>query len=570
MKRWYVLTALCTGLLLNVSLYGQNRVSVRPCPKAVLLEEQTGLGCGNCPDGAAMIATLKARMGAGLQVIAYHAGHYAEPGNGKPDFRTWQGDSLLASLWGEYGYPQGEIERVYFPFSPGLMAVGRGHWASAVESRLSDTATVNLYVAATLDASTRELKVEVEGYNVRASDSVANFLHVALVQNHIAGPQNGAPAGYLHEHVFRDFLTPLWGDTLTAVQTGDRFSKTYAYTVPADYRGVAAETRHLELVVFVSAGRDDVLNATGCKPVLLNVNDPAAAVLTLDPLPKRYGACAFEAALENGYNDTIKRIGYEVTLNGEKTSYEMDVAVPPYEKEAVTLLINAYDPAAQNTITFRITALNGTAYNGASVQATFNEPLPVVSPLMVELSTDARPEECYWYVADQAGEILYEFGPYDSKEPISVTEGLKFVPGIYSLYFRDTKWNGWQERPRGSYKIKDFEGKMVAQNYDLRDKGDIVSVRVTKQATGHDTTSVEDLQAQSGLYVAAAQGQIHVMNPQVVRIDNIRIYSTAGACLESHAVRGNGSVTLPVAVRNRVAVVEVESAGRFFRFKLLL
>ena len=60
------------------------------------------------------------------------------------------------------------------------------------------------------------------------------------------------------------------------------------------------------------------------------------------------------------------------------------------------------------------------------------------------------------------------------------------------------------------------------------------------------------------------------MNPQVVRIDNIRIYSTAGACLESHAVRGNGSVTLPVAVRNRVAVVEVESAGRFFRFKLLL
>ncbi len=92
----------------------------------------------------------------------------------------------------------------------------------------------------------------------------------------------------------------------------------------------------------------------------------------------------------------------------------------------------------------------------------------------------------------------------------------------------------------------------------------------TLEEKQRDTSSVEDLQAQSGLYVAAAQGQIHVMNPQAVRIDNIRIYSTAGACLESHAVRGNGSVTLPVAVRNRVAVVEVESAGRFFRFKLLL
>ncbi len=92
----------------------------------------------------------------------------------------------------------------------------------------------------------------------------------------------------------------------------------------------------------------------------------------------------------------------------------------------------------------------------------------------------------------------------------------------------------------------------------------------TLEEKQRDTSSVEDLRAQSGLYVRAAQGQIHVMNPQAVRIDNIRIYSTAGACLESHAVRGNGSVTLPVAVRNRVAVVEVESAGRFFRFKLLL
>ena len=111
---------------------------------------------------------------------------------------------------------------------------------------------------------------------------------------------------------------------------------------------------------------------------------------------------------------------------------------------------------------------------------------------------------------------------------------------------------------------------MVAQNYDLRDKGDMVAVRVTKQATGHDTTSVEDLRAQSGLYVTAAQGQIHVMNPQSVRIDNIRIYSTAGRRLEQYAVRGNGNVLLTTEVRKRVAVVEVESAGRFFRFKLLL
>lgn len=565
MKR-FTISMMILGLWLTASAgHAQDRVSTTPAPKAVLLEEQTGSHCGNCPDGAAVIATLKAQMGAGLQVIAYHAGGYAGT---NPDFRTWQGDSLLASLWGEYGYPQGVIDRMYFPISPRLMAIGRGDWEEAVYSRQADTATVNLYAAATLDAATRELKVEVEGYYVKASDSAANYLHVALIQNHLDGPQNGAPAGYRHEHVFRDFLTPLWGDTLTAVRAGDRFAKTYTYTVPADYRGVEANVRYMEVVVFVSAARGDVRNATGCKPKLTGINDPAAAVLTLDPLPNRYGACDFAGALESKFNDTIKRFAYEVTLNGEKKSYEMDVVVPPYEKEAVTLRIDAYDPAAQNTVEFRLTSVNGTAYEGTSVRLTFNEPLPVVSPLTVEVTTDAHPAECYWYVANQAGELLYEFGPYEGKEPVSVTEGLKLEPGIYSLAFRDTKGDGWQQRPRGSYKIKDMNGKLVAQNYDIRDKGDVVAVRVTGRTT--DTTAVEAVANKAGLSVSAACGQLHVHNPAAVQIDAIRIFSVTGARLEQYAVRSKGDVTLPVGVRQCVAVVEVEGEGRFFRFKLLL
>lgn len=480
------------GLCLNV-LYGQSNVSVVPQPKAVLLEEQTGMGCGNCPDGAAMITDLKARLGDALQVISYHVGHYAEPNPGQPDFRTDDGDSLL-EFWGEYGYPQGEVDRIYFPFSPGVMAFGRGRWTESIEGRMADTATVNLYVAAGLDAATRELTVQVEGHYVKASAAERNYLHVALIQNHVSGPQNQAPAGYLHEHMFRDFLTPLWGDTLSATAAGSGFKKTYTYTVPADYRGVKAEVRNLEIVVFVTKARDEVLNTTGCKPALRGIDDPAAATLTLDALPRRYCARDFEAALESRYNDTIKRIAYEVTFNGAKTAYEMDVEVPPYEKKAVTLRIDAYAPAVQNTIEFKLTALNGAAYDGRAVKATFNEPLPVVAPLIVEMSTDAHPEECYWYVADQDGEVLYEFN-YTGGEQVSVTEGLKLDSGLYSLYFLDTKWDGWQAKPRGSYKIKDIDGKMVAQNYDLRGKGDIVAVHVTQRKTSVDTTAIEAVEA---------------------------------------------------------------------------
>ncbi|MDE7149789.1 MAG: Omp28-related outer membrane protein, partial [Bacteroidales bacterium] len=537
-----VLTIWVLGLSGLAFSYGQ--VSESPRPKAVLLEEQTGAGCGNCPDGAAMIATLKARMGAAFQAIAYHVGHYAEPGGSSPDFRTDYGDSLL-EYWGEYGYPQGEIDRMCFPFSPGLMAIGRGNWNRAVESRLSDTATVNLWAAASLDAAARELTVEVEGYYVRSSDSSSNRLHVALIQNHIEGPQNQAPVGYLHEHVFRDFLTPLWGDTLAETTAGTKFSKTYTYTVPTSYRGVKAELRNLEVVVFVSADRGDVLNVTGCKPALSGIADPMSATLTLETLPKRYGACDFAAVLTCGYNDTIKRIAYEATLNGETKAYEQTVDVPPYEQASVTLRIDAYMPAVQNEITFRLVSLNGTPYTGAAVKATFNEPLPVVSPLTVELFTDAHPEEVYWYVADQQGEIIYEFGPYKGEGQVSVTEGLKLETGCYNLVFCDTKWDGWQERPRGSYKIKDMDGKMVAQNADVRDKGDLVAVRVTGK--GGEPTAVETLEDKAGLSVSSAYGRLYVHNPLSVRIDGIRIYSAMGACLEAYAFHTDESVTLSTA-----------------------
>ena len=485
MKRYGLKAALLLaglGWCLNASLYGQSGVLKTPQPKAVLLEEQTGMGCGNCPDGAALIVDLKARLGSGLQVISYHVGHYAEPTGNNPDFRTAYGDSLL-DFWGEYGYPQGEVDRLYFSFGSGVMAFGRGRWAEAIESRITDAATVNLYAAADLDATTRELTVKVEGYYVGASDAAENYLHVALIQNHVAGPQNQAPAGYLHEHMFRDFLTPLWGDTLSATARGSQFAKTYTYTVPDDYRGVTADVRNLEIVVFVTETREEVLNVTGCKPALHGITDPAAATLTLETLPRRYCARDFEAALESRYNDTIKHIAYEVTFNGTKKDYEMDVEVPPYEKKAITLRIDAYDPAAQNTVEFRLTALNGTPYSGSAIKVTFAEPLPVVAPLIVEMATDAHPEECYWYVADQDGTVLLEFGPYAGTEQVSVVEGLKLEPGLYSLYFRDTKWDGWQTKPRGSYKIKDIEGKMVAQNYDVRAKGDIMAVRVTQRKT---------------------------------------------------------------------------------------
>lgn len=483
------IAALGVGLFSIFSLYGQARVSVQPRPKAVLLEEYTGKGCGNCPDGAAMAAQLKALRGERLQVVAIHAGHYAEPTGGADtfDLRTAYSDSLLAQA-GEYGYPQGTVDRVDMPdYGRGIMAMGRGYWTKAIKARSFDTATVNLWIGASLAADSRTLSVTVEGYYYRSAESRVNRLNVALLQNHIPGPQNQGGDDYLHEHVLRDLLTGLWGDSLMETTAGARFEKTYTYTVPADYRDVPVDLRHLEIVAFVCEDTKTVLQVTACKPALSGVFDPVGAKLSLSAVANRSIARLFEAEVENTGSDTIRMLAYEAVVNDTAGAYELNVAIPPYEKRTVWFGVNPYEPLERNAAGIRLTHVNGMAIEGNRETLTFNGPVGCVSPLSVELKTDLCPDEVSWYVADAAGNRICEYGPYAGSEAVSVTETLALEEGLYMLCFADSWWDGWQERPKGSFKVKDADGLLLGQNYDIKGKGEQLALRVGAGLQANET-----------------------------------------------------------------------------------
>ena len=77
--------------------------------------------------------------------------------------------------------------------------------------------------------------------------------------------------------------------------------------------------------------------------------------------------------------------------------------------------------------------------------------------------------------------------------------------------------------------------------------------------------------AESGLFLTASKGQIHVMNPDAVRIERIRVYTLGGSLAEDYVIRSNENVILTTGLSMQVAVVEVLTAdGTALRFKLLI
>ena len=78
----------------EINVINRSQVSAEPQNKKILLEEFTGIHCGNCPDGHAMAKKLHTAKPEDVFIIAVHAGYYAEPGADQADLRTDDGIEL--------------------------------------------------------------------------------------------------------------------------------------------------------------------------------------------------------------------------------------------------------------------------------------------------------------------------------------------------------------------------------------------------------------------------------------------------------------------------------------------
>lgn len=236
MRKFKLLLAL---LAIGNWINAQTLVVTTPQAKNVVLEEFTGIHCGYCPDGHARAQALSDANPGRVVLVNVHAGGYAVPQAGEPDFRTIYGEALDSQAQVS-GYPAGTVNRhIFNDIDASKTSMSRGSWAYAASQVFPLQSPVNVGFESTFDSATRELTVNVEVYYTKDSPKSTNYLNVVFLENHVIGYQsdygNGTTNTYDHKHILREMITGQWGDQISTTTKGSLVSKTYKYTVPVDF-----------------------------------------------------------------------------------------------------------------------------------------------------------------------------------------------------------------------------------------------------------------------------------------------------------------------------------------------
>lgn len=258
-------TLLLASMAITYVGYSQTFVSTTPQNKKVVLEEFTGIHCGYCPDGHRIANDLVKANPGKVFLINIHAGSFATPSAGEPDYRTSAGTAIDASA-GVTGYPAGSVNRAKSPW-----ASNRGAWQGEVTSILGQSSPVNVAVKASVDFATRQLTTEVEVYYTGNGTGTKNQLTVALTEDNQLGPQsdygdynptNWVGEQYRHNHVLRQHITAgNWGESLDTVTQGKYYYRKYVTTIPANYVNTTCYLQNLNVVAFVSEGNNNIISA---------------------------------------------------------------------------------------------------------------------------------------------------------------------------------------------------------------------------------------------------------------------------------------------------------------------
>ncbi len=322
--------------------FAQQWVSTSPQKRNVILEEFTGIHCGYCPDGHKIANNLVTANAGKVFLINIHAGSFAVPGTGEPDFRTTAGDAIDAAA-AVTGYPSGSVNRATSPWGQ-----SRTNWTTLAGTVMGQNSPVNVAVKSSVDFATRKLTTEVEVYYTAASAQAKNYLTVALTEDDILGPQsdygnynptNWVGGQYRHNHVLRQLITAgNMGEMIDTTTSGYYMYKKFETTIPANYKGVPCALHKLNVVAFVTenANGNNILSGAEAK---VDFDPSLKADLKVTDLTSKPTMCASsinpKVEVTNIGDQTVGSFEITAIING--ASVKQTVSTPLAKNEKTTV-----------------------------------------------------------------------------------------------------------------------------------------------------------------------------------------------------------------------------------------
>ncbi len=456
-------------VILGLNCFGWN-VSTEPQPARALIEEYTGIHCPNCPDGHAIAARIVGLHPEEVYSVAIHAGYYANPGTGEPDFRTPIGEALLEYF--EVGFfPSGVINRMEG-------AISRSLWGSKCRDVLASTSPVNLWTSSSFNPDNNEVTLDIEGYLTSSMSDPR--LNVYLLQSEILGPQSGGQLGveYPHRHVLRAALTKgNFGEEIDKKEKGDYFSKTLKYVIPAEIRGVATDPKNMTLLTFVSDGERNIVQVTEShishpdfeQQLIVEAKSP------LIPISRNYGFDFFEVMLHNFGGITLENAQFNVTINDKSQTHFWEGSIPGHSAQLVRIPLSgswsSYVDDELNNYSIRLVKVNGEDVESPTMKGKYFEIGTYPNEMTLKIKTDLDAADNTYRILDTDGNVVKEFGPYPNGETEEYTESVSLeIDKIYCLEIAD-KWGDGICHPAGYVKLYDASGNQVGQYREINDYG---------------------------------------------------------------------------------------------------
>lgn len=482
-----VVCSLLLGVAFSSRCFSQQEergVSQKPVLRNLLLEEFTAIHCSYCPSGHAIAQNMHNVLGSRLQTIAVHVGNLAIPSSSEPDFRTECGEAWYA-LQGGGGMPSGAMNRTPFKgLSGGNYILGRSDWQTAARLSMNDTAKVNLYAEATLDTLSRVLTVRVEYFYPQQIQSRFNTLTLAITENYIPGTQSGSSGGsrYLHRHVLRDVITPVFGDTIWNPESGKVLEKTYTYTIPEQYVNRVPVFANMEVIAFVSDTNASVLNSTDAR-IEYQGRFLAPHLLLSAPLIGRYWSrTSIPVKIENLGTEPVESVSFSIEWGKNTYSPSLSSLFIPYGSEQeVEVPIGQFE--ISSLVKYRITAVkvNDMDVESNTVADYVTEPYVIkTDKARLELKLDEYGSDITYTLRNRSGKVLEEGGPFEDGEPQQQdAEWSLQADSVYSLEIKDAFLDGFNM----GYRLLDANNQPVVSELSMGMSGSSISFVYRKEQT---------------------------------------------------------------------------------------